>query len=215
MTINEAQKLAEQLTDITVKFWDADSQAKKIELQATYTRITNDIVSAGFKIRKRRVFDSTYSRRIIRYTVKAIPSGSIFEHYNPRPANLKISGDCTTRCIAYCTGEDYMKIRAEQLIASAEIGMTWKHIKVWSKSLESRGFKKLLMDKRMTRATFIKKYSSKITSGIIATRSSGHIAAIDMAKKKVVDSWDSTGGRILMMYVHSSQYDEVVKALYS
>jgi len=215
MTINEVQKLADQLTDITVKFWDADSYVKKIKLQDTYTHIKNSINSAGFKIRKRWVFDSTYNRRIIRYTVKAIPSGSMFEHYNPCPTNLKIKGDCTTRCITYCTGEDYMKIRAEQLTASAKIGMTWRHIEVWSKSLESRGFKKLLMDKRMTRATFIKKYGSKITSGIIATRSSGHIAAIDMAKKKVVDSWDSTGGRILMLYVHSSQYDEVVKALHS
>jgi hypothetical protein len=34
-----------------------------------------------------------------------------------------------------------------------------------------------------------------------------------MAKKKVIDSWDSTGGRILDVFIHESQYDKVSKLL--
>ena len=52
-----------------------------------------------------------------------------------------------------------------------------------------------------------------IKTGIIATRSSGHLAAVDMAKGKVLDTWNSTGGRITTMFIHESQYDSVVNAI--
>ena len=209
MTFIEATTLAEKLTDITVKFWDSCSISEKNALNQQFKDIYSSITSNGFKIRKSHEFDFKYVRHVPKYTVKQSVNKSFLEFYNPRPSNIRTHGDCTTRCITYCTGEDYMTIRNEQLQNSAHCGRSWKTMSVWSKSLESRGFKHIVLPKHMSRATFIKKFSSKITSGVIATRSSGHIAAIDMAKQKVIDSWDSTGGRIIDIFVHASQYDKV------
>jgi hypothetical protein len=50
-------------------------------------------------------------------------------------------------------------------------------------------------------------FGDDVKSGLIVTGSSGHIAAIDMKKKKVLDTWDSSRGRIKYIYVHETQYD--------
>jgi hypothetical protein len=213
MTIAEATTFAHQLTDITVKYWDSTSFLEKDKLRKQFSSIASAISANGFKLRKSRSFDAKYNRFVPKYTIKENKNECFLERYNPRPSNLKTKTDCTTRCITYCTGEDYMVIRNEQMQNSRRYGGSWQVMRIWSKSLESRGFKMIVLPKHMSRATFIKRFSSKITSGIFATRSSGHIAAIDMAKRKVVDSWDSTGGRITHMFIHESQYDMVSKLL--
>ena len=101
-----------------------------------------------------------------------------------------------------------MVIRAEQMKNARETyGLTWKHDVVWSKSLLSRGFAKIVLDrKHIARSTFIKLAKTlPIFAGKIATVSSDHIAAIDMASRKVLDTWNSSGGRIKNIYVPVSQ----------
>ena len=65
---------------------------------------------------------------------------------------------------------------------------------------------KIKLPRRISRSVFIRMFKHAFQSGIIATLSSGHIAAIDMAQGKVLDTWDSTGGRIYKIFVPDGQY---------
>lgn len=132
-----------------------------------------------------------------------------FEYRRNTPSDIKSKSDCTTRCIALCTGEEYMTIREEQLLNCAYSGVSWRCREVWERSLISRGFKFVSLPRSITRKSFIKMFGDDVKSGLIVTGSSGHIAAIDMKKKKVLDTWDSSRGRIKYIYVHETQYDVV------
>ncbi len=141
-------------------------------------------------------------------------NSEFFEYTSNTPSNIKSRSDCTTRCIALCTGETYMTICEEQLLNCAYSGMLWRCRDVWEQSVISRGFKFMLLPRRITRKSFIKMLGNDIKSGMIVTGSSGHIAAIDMKKKKVLDTWDSSRGRIKYIYVHETQFrvvEDVIK----
>lgn len=209
MTLDEANACASKLTDLNVKYWDATNYAEKMRFKNEFSRLYDNIVHNGFKIRRVKILDWTYNRRVPHFKIREDKNSKFISYENNRPQNLKIKNDCTTRCISYCTGIDYMQIRNEQLINAVKHAATWRTNYVWAISLEQRGFKQFTLPKKISRAVFLKKFSNKITTGIFATHSSGHIAAIDMVKKQVIDTWDSTGGRIDYMYIHESQYETV------
>lgn len=208
MTLAEANILVKELTRLTVMFWDESSYNRRVKYNAQFQAIWKKIISNSFKIKRSRQYDPVYRRIVPIYKVTENKDAAYVEIYSNTPKDLKIKGDCTTRCIALCTGIDYMVIRNEQL-KNANYSSMWRVRSVWEKSLLSRGFKRILLTKRMARKTFIKTFGDQIKHGIIATHSSGHIAAIDMAKKKVIDTWNSSGGRIDFIYVHESQYNEI------
>ena len=208
MTLVEANILAKELTRLTVMCCGESSYNRRVEYNAQFQAIWKKIISNSFKIKRSRQYDPDYRRIVPIYKVVENKNAAYVEIYSNTPKDLKIKGDCTTRCIALCTGVDYMVIRNEQL-KNANYSSMWRVRSVWEKSLLSRGFKRILLTKRMARKTFIKTFGDQIKHGIIATHSSGHIAAIDMAKKKIIDTWNSSGGRIDFIYVHESQYDEI------
>jgi hypothetical protein len=215
MTLDEAKNYADQLTMLCAKYNDAHRSGQlneKIFYGDKFEYISGLIKKAGFKLRRRYAYNGIYDRKVYNYSIGK-DTTAMFESSNNRDPSLTINNDCTTRCIVHCTGEDYMKIRNEQFSNSSITGCAWNNINTWSKSLTSRGYKRYDMPRYITRATFIKKCGKYIKTGIIATRSSGHLAAIDMAKGKVLDTWNSTGGRIKTMFIHESQYDTVVNAI--
>lgn len=140
-------------------------------------------------------------------------NAQFIEFVSVAPEHIKTKGDCTTRCISLCTGVDYMTIREEQFLNSAYSGVVWRCRDVWERSLTSRGFRVIHLPCRISRRRFIKIFGNDIENGMVATGSFGHVAAIDMKKKKVLDTWDSTGGHIKYIYVHSSQYEMFRKAI--
>lgn len=211
MTYAEAKLLGTKLTDINVKYWDAIGLQKKT-FSTQFTEIYNQIILNGFLIKKSKKFNTFYNRRVPIFKI-IDPSESFLEIKNNTPKTLKISGDCTTRCISFCTGIDYMEIRREQLYNASYYDLSWRTQNVWERSLISRGFKSIRMPKPITRKTFIKTFGNNIKHGFIATVSSGHVAAIDMSKQKVLDTWDSTNGRITLIYVHTSQYYDILNLI--
>ena len=215
MTLDEAKNYADQLTMLCMKYNDAHRSGQlneKIFYGDKFEYISGLIKKAGFKLRRRYAYNGIYDRKVYNYSIGK-DTTAMFESSNNRDPSLTINNDCTTRCIVHCTGEDYMKIRNEQFSNSSITGCAWNNINTWSKSLTSRGYKRYDMPRYITRATFIKICGKYIKTGIIATRSSGHLAAIDMAKGKVLDTWNSTDGRIKTMFIHESQYDTVVNAI--
>ena len=206
MDIDEAKQICKKLTDINLAIWRSRGQeanALREQFRAKYRSVLN----AGFKIVRYREFGNPMFRpRVNRHVEDVVTCSN-------RPDGFNIKNDCTTRCISLCTGVDYMTIRNEQLAnARATHGVyTWKHDVVWQKSLMSRGFTKLVLRKHLSRATLIRLAKTSLAkngvaspNGMIATVSSGHIAAIDMDKLKIFDTWNSSGGRIKTIFVPDS-----------
>lgn len=202
MDITEAKSICKKLTEINEAIWFS-SGSKKEELRTTFRNNYRSVLDAGFLIRRYREDGRPMFKPRVN---KHINDVSICSN---RPDFVNIKNDCTTRCISFCTGIDYTIIRNEQLTnARATHGMwSWKHDIVWEKSLLTRGYSKLIFKhRRMSRATFLKfSKTLPINDGIIATTSSGHVAAIDMAQRKILDTWNSSGGRIRKLYVPTSQ----------
>ena len=202
MDIEEAKAVCSELTALNLEIWKSFSLSEKERLRQTFKAKYRSVIDAGFKIRRwRQCGKPMFTPRLDRHADMMCMATN-------KPDSLDVKGDCTTRAISFCTGVDYMVIRAEQMKNARETyGLTWKHDVVWSKSLLSRGFAKIVLDrKHIARSTFIKLAKTlPIFAGKIATVSSDHIAAIDMASRKVLDTWNSSGGRIKNIYVPVSQ----------
>lgn len=223
MTLDEAREQCQQLVKINLDIWNERSTGAKKELRKKYSNLYTSIIAAGYKITRGRVFDSMYGRTIP-YAVPTLNKNrNSIAIIDNRSKNGYHKGDCTTRCISFCTGIDYDIIQKEQFNNAKNAHnspffrkKTWRTPSVWSLSLTSRGFVEIVLKRHVTRATFIKMFkNSQIDRGIIATRSSTHVAAIDMQKNQILDTWDSSGGRILSIYVPKVQYNEYVRALNS
>ena len=202
MTIDEATSICKQLTAINVQIWNCAGEEKS-DLIQEFRRMSRQVVESGFKIRRFRknglpMFKPRVPRHVNDVEIK-----------DNRPEGCTVKGDCTTRCISFCTGIDYDTVKREQLVNAKHAGYvwTWKHQKVWSQSLVSRGFSRIVLTgRKISRATFLKYAKSlDICTGIIATVSSGHVAAIDMASRKILDTWNSSCGRIECIYVPKAQ----------
>lgn len=211
MTLNEAITLADDLATINLKIWDAKSTYEKNELRSKFRDCYRSIVSNGYRIRRSREFDSSRGYRVPKYKICKQTTNDCVNIVDNRSENGNHHGDCTTRCISFCTGEDYLTIQREQMANAAKanaIGKhyTWRNIEIWSKSLTTRGFCQLILPRKVTRRIFLKMFNNcGIDSGIIATKSSGHLAAIDMKTKKILDTWNSAGGRIQSIFVPVDQ----------
>ena len=211
MTFDEAKGACKKLTEINLAIWRPISHREKEDLRESFRTIYRDVIASGFKIRRWRdghtpMFAPKLNRHIEDVMV-----------VSNKPDSLKIKNDCTTRCISFCTGIDYSLIREEQLRNAKILGgfYTWRHDRVWEQSLLNRGFVKITLKRHVSRATFIRLSKSfSLNEGIIATMSSDHIAAIDMKERKILDTWNSSGGRILNIYVPASQETAYKKWLY-
>lgn len=208
MTIDEAKDICKKLTDINLKIWLTSDHMHKMSLKTKFKEELQKVTAAGFKIKYWIAAngDPMFEPKATRHFDDVCIATN-------KPDGLNIKSDCTTRCISFCTGVDYMTIRAEQLSNArnaSECWATWRHNIVWKKSLLSRGFVEIMLDKRhVSRSTFIRLSKTlRINSGCIATVSSHHVAAIDMASRKILDSWNSSGGRIIKIYVPESQANE-------
>ena len=201
MTIDEAKSICSELTQLNLAIWRAPSSSEKDSLRQKFRSKYRSVIEAGFKIR--RWHDAGNPM----FTPRTSRHADMMCMATNKPNDLHVKGDCTTRAISFCTGVDYTVIREEQLSNAKGTYWTWRHDSVWSKSLLSRGFVKIVLDhKHIARSTFIKLAKTlPVFTGKIATVSSGHIAAIDMASRKVLDTWNSSGGRILYIYVPASQ----------
>lgn len=201
MTIDEAKTICSELTQLNLRIWHTISNSEKESLRQKFRSTYRSVIDAGFNIKRWRHFgDPMFTPHIDRHADMMCMATN-------KPNDLNVKGDCTTRAISFCTGVDYSAIREEQLRNAKGTYLTWRHDAVWSKSLLSRGFAKIVLDKRhISRATFLKLAKSlPVFTGKIATVSSGHIAAIDMVSRKVLDTWNSSGGRIKNIYVPVAQ----------
>ena len=208
MTVQEAQDKANILAQINLTIWSTSDKQELNSLRSKFKSIWQEIQSNGFKIRHKKELDPARGYRVPKFWVKYDGSKeflSIVDNSDKRGNN---KGDCTTRCICFCTGEDYLTIQKEQManVARTKAGwnerLTWRSPKVWKQSLFNRGFCEIILPRRVSRKVFLKLFKdSGIDDGIIATRSSGHVAAIDMKSKKILDTWDSSGGRIRSILV--------------
>ena len=200
MTIDEAKEICKKLTQLNLAIWNASSRNEKEKLREDFRHNARFVHEAGFKLKKWRDNGMPmFAPRVNRHL-------DDMQLEDNRPDGVDLKNDCTTRCISFCTGIKYEDIKAEQLEYARKYGeywATWRHLVVWEKCLLARGFVALFLDKRhVSRATFLKMSKTlPVHEGKIATVSSGHVAAIDMASRKVLDTWNSSGGRILKIYV--------------
>lgn len=205
MTIEEAKAKAKILEELNLDIWHASTSIAKNELRAQFKDCWLNITSNGYKILRRRELDPNLGYKVVKYKVREDDSQQMVNIIDNRSANGYHKGDCTTRCISFCTGVDYDTIQQEQFtnaLQFKEYGCTWRSPRVWSKSLTSRGYSEIILPKHVSVKVFLRKFSScGINEGIIAAVSARHIAAIDMKTKKILDTWNSAGCRIISLFV--------------
>lgn len=213
MTSDEAQVKAKELEKLNLAIWQAFGEPEKISsLRSQFKAISNEICAAGFKIRRWKEYDPFLGRKVPRFRAR-VEDASAMNIVNNQDKNGYNIGDCTTRCISFCTGLPYLSIQKEQFANAAKekakgYNVSWRTTRIWTQSLLSRGFCRIDLPRKVSRKVFIRLFKdSGINEGIIATRSSGHVAAIDMKEHKVLDTWNSSGGRIMTIFVPSQQKD--------
>ena len=208
MTIDEAKQSANELERLNFEYWFTHDKASKDIIRSKMASISKAIYDNGFRIKRCKIWSNEHNMLVPSFSIKTNKHKDDVEMIDNRPADRNYKRDCTTRCICFCTGEDYEKIRTEQFYYATMMNRPWRNIKVWRKSLFKRGFSEIDLPRKVSRSTFLRLFKdSGIDTGTIATLSSGHIAAIDMAKKKVLDTWNSSGGRIYKIFVPDSQYN--------
>lgn len=211
MTIEEAQEKAKLLEKLNLDIWHSFGSSVH-ELRAQFKKTMQEIYASGFLVRRWKEYDNSLGYKVPRFTIRNNGTNAV-DIVDNRDCNGNNNGDCTTRCISFCTGVDYMTIQKEQFENAAKMkekgwSVSWRTMSVWSKSLTSRGFCKIDLPRHVSRKTFLRLFKdSGIDDGIIATRSSGHLAAIDMKSKKILDLWNSSGGRIKTLFVPEKMKD--------
>ena len=206
MTLDEANGLAERLVSINIKIWHTSDRFQKKVLKNDFRSIYASIVAAGFKIRSGKEWSNEYGFIVPFFKVSCNRHKDCIEIIDNRSSNAKYVGDCSTRTLCFCTNMPYDDMQQYQFKLSHVLGCSWKNTRVIEKILKDYGYTSLRLPRRISRSVFIRMFKHAFQSGIIATLSSGHIAAIDMAQGKVLDTWDSTGGRIYKIFVPDGQY---------
>lgn len=108
---------------------------------------------------------------------KNILHNDCFKYLNNRPKYLKNkSGDCSTRCIAFCINAKYKTIELEQRQLESDTGWFYNSNDLWDTPLRKRGWLRLYFRRK------VKKWKlAQITSMInckIAVHSNGHVCSI-------------------------------------
>lgn len=120
---------------------------------------------------------------------------------NVRPSNYNTvdfnKGDCTTRSMCYCLNAigvnmSYTEIEAEQYKIGKVRGTPRNATGTWDKVLTNRGFSWVQLNTQKNRA-IVANILHTIDNPMV-TISSGHACAIH--KGKVLDTWDSRGGKV-------------------
>lgn len=120
-------------------------------------------------------------------------------------------GDCTTRAMTYCLNGEmtYREIEDEQY-RLAKIRHTVRNANgVWDSVLIKRGFSWVQLDTLKSRAN-IASYLVSVESPMV-TLSRTHACAIH--KGKVIDTWDSRGGRVYGILAKNEDIDKVIYIL--
>ena len=213
MTCDEAKEKCKMLEKLNLGIWNAKTSYDRDMFREKFRSVFAEINSNGFKINRWRELDTSLGYKVPKFKIRDDGSEKYISIVDNR-GNGNHNGDCTTRCISFCTGVDYETIQKEQFAIARDFGRSWRNCFVWSKSLISRGFSEIVLPKHVSRKVFLKKLeNSGIDEGIIATRSSGHLAAIDMKTKKILDLFNSAGGRIKSIYVPVAMKDIWTKKL--
>lgn len=206
MTLEDAKTRAEMLSKINLAIWDSKSKSETSRLTKDFKDLWNSITSGGYKIRRGKVYSSERDKRIPRFTVKAMCESVEINDNHGVGGNHH--GDCTTRCMSFCTGADYEAIQKKQMDYAAELkargytGIGWRSNLVWKKVFSDLGFAEVVLPRKVAAKTLVKKISSAMpTVGRIGALSSSHIAAIDLASKKILDMFDSSGCRVKSIFV--------------
>lgn len=101
-----------------------------------------------------------------------------------RPKGVKtLVGDCTTRCISYCLGIDYLQVRNEQHLWADSARDTWNGYDFWDTMLRKRGWRRVYLPKPITRWRVA--VAVKSVANPIATSSRAHVCPVH--KGKVID----------------------------
>ena len=208
MTIDEATEKCKVLEKLNLDLWDAPTSFEKQKIRDEFKKIANELTSNGIRCRKWMSFDNNRKCKVPRFSIIKPNNENCVSIIDNRAEGGNHHGDCTTRCISFCTGVDYLTIQKEQFANLAKAksgwscGLTWRSPTIWTKSLLTRGFCELILPRKVTRKVFLRMFNdSGIDYGTIATKSSRHVAAIDMKTKKILDTWDSSGGRIISIFV--------------
>lgn len=119
----------------------------------------------------------------------------------------KDTADCSTRSLAYCLNEDYSKLRKLQddlslLLTGSR--SNWNSHAVFEPILMSRNWRKILFLRNIPRYKLAKTLMGKVR---IFTESYAHVAPI--YNGKVMDTWDSTRGRVSSIFVPDRYLSQV------
>lgn len=212
MTIEEAKEKCKMLEKINLDIWNTEKPSTRNELRLMFKNCWQSISANGYKILRYKELDSNLGYKVPKFKIREDSTEDIVDIVDNR-GDGNHHGDCTTRCISFCTGVDYSTIQREQFANAAkakasywERWLTWRSHKVWSKSLINRGFCELYLPRKVSAKVFLRLFKdSGIDEGIIAAMSAHHLAAIDMKSKKILDTWNSAGCRIKSIFVPSSQ----------
>ena len=219
MTAVEATEKCRILEKINLDIWHVASSNEKNRLKDQFRSIWHSIVESGFKVIRGKKYDPIRGYRVPEFKIRNDNTAGLVDIIDNR-GNGNHHGDCTTRCISFCTGVDYETIQKEQFanLAKAKESyygrLSWRSQRVWEKSLTTRGFTEVVLPKHVTAKVFLRKFKNcGIDEGIIAARSSRHIAAIDMKSKKILDLWNSAGCRLISIFVPVWQKKEWMRKL--
>ena len=204
MTLDEAKKIGERLNALNLDFWFNHEYDDKEFIQREFRELSKSIVSNGFKMKFKKTYSEKHKCMIKEIYIAENRHKDAISIVDNRSALAKYKGDCTTRCICFCTGREYDDVQKEQFRRATRC-YSWKNIHIWKQLLIDKGYIEIDLPRKISRAVFLRTFKdSGLDEGIIATVSSGHVAAIDMAQKKVLDTWDSSGGRIYKIFVPSN-----------
>ena len=216
MTFEEAKENAKKLSELTLQTLNAPDSNSSKKIKDEFRKVAMDIIKNGFNIKRIKIFDPNLRCYIYNFKITNSNAKDYVDIIDNRGKNKK-PGDCTTRCISFCTGIDYDTIMQEQFKnakAYNSRGITWRHHPIWSKSFASHGFVELTLPRHITGKTFIRIFKNAgIDDGIIGAKSAYHIAAINMKTKKIQDLWDSSNCRLKTIFVPKSMKDLWTKKL--
>lgn len=120
-------------------------------------------------------------------------------------------GDCTTRAMTYCLSGKmtYREIESEQY-RLAHIRHTRRNTTgTWDSVLVRRGFNWVQLNNLKSRANIASYLASVDTPMVTLSRS--HACAIH--KGKVIDTWDSRGGRVYGILAKNEDIDKIITIL--
>lgn len=106
---------------------------------------------------------------------------------NNNPKNLKSAGDCVIRAIAYATNQSWNKTFKELSELAFEMKVAMGMKKVFETYLESKGWRKQKMPKKLDGKRYtVKEFSNRVPFAIISVAK--HLTVID--GQKLIDTWD-------------------------